>query len=152
MPPNTDFNPTDLKSWAKRTGFNVSGESAAVTGEVGVDRDLETGERAEIESAAEAVDGGGGFKEKRRVRVEPRPSEVELKSKNEGLSSNGNGAANGISAVNGDEGLKKEEGVGPRPRDHADIDWFQEPEEPEIPPGPYKSGLVCGVTESPGYG
>lgn len=148
MPANTDFNPGDLKSWAKRTGFNVSGESAAVRGEVGVDRDLERGVRAEIEPAA-AVDGGG-FKEKRRVRVEPRPTEVELKNKNEGLNSNGNVAANG------DEGLKKKEekdvGPGPRERDHANLDWSPESVEPENPPGPYKSGLVCGVTENPGYG
>lgn len=145
VPANTDFNPRDLKSWAKRTGFSVSGESsAAARSEVGGgDLDLEKGPRAEIETAT----------------VRPKP--------NVGLDLSGNGSAS-IAAVNGgDEGLRKEKrekdagplfgpGIGPgggRGERDLDLDLASELEEHDNEPSGYKkSGLVCGVTENPGYG
>lgn len=161
VPANTDFNPRDLRSWARRTGFNVSGESAVSRGEAatsgvasvgGGDQDLEKGLRTEIESAA----ADEGFKGRRKKK-----SKQEVELKDEGSSLNGDVKESEGSALNlnGGRGMKEEDGGGTGSgsgngggKRDLDLEVFSDTMEPEINPSDYKSGPVCGLTDNPGYG
>lgn len=81
--PNTDHNPRELKSWAKRTGFNFSGES-------------EVSGRSDV---------GGADADKRRNRASPKieidPIPGKSKGKSEGEGEIGLAAVKG-NVVDGD--------------------------------------------------
>ncbi|KAK1276429.1 Nucleobase-ascorbate transporter 11 [Acorus gramineus] len=171
--PNPEHNPRDLKSWAKRTGFNLSGETTASSfGGVSGPIDLEKGPgrrdgsvaKVEIEpilgrrreekrgfDVGSASDSLNGVRREGKlgalgVERERRRvgDELQLGSKDSGLNGGGGNEGSAVgAATNGVGEINKEEEV--------EMDVYSEPREPESPFFYGKPSMKCGVRENPGY-
>ncbi|XP_045800362.1 nucleobase-ascorbate transporter 11-like [Trifolium pratense] len=174
--PKTGYNPRDLRSWAKRTGFvsDYSGE-AGTSGSEKFEPFQQRG-RKENEPKIEidpvvgrmrdnrgieiqpASHGGVGLEENVRKENEPvlalNPDgerKVGMRGNGNGNGSNGNGSnGHGVSAVAPmqDEKYDEENVV----QDEVKVDLFPEGVEPVVDGG-WKgpSELKCGLKENPGF-
>ncbi|KAJ6835528.1 putative nucleobase-ascorbate transporter 11 [Iris pallida] len=135
VPPSTNHDPTDLKSWARRTGFSAnSGESAATR---------DSGEAALLRQEPDPEKSGFPPKpEITRIDIEKEREREKESKRSEGV---GGGGSSGvrvspvIAPVEVEEAFKRD----------VDFEFFSEAEEPT---GNKPAGLVCGLTENPGYG
>ncbi|KAJ0970591.1 hypothetical protein J5N97_018550 [Dioscorea zingiberensis] len=157
--PRTDHNPNELKSWAKRTGFNpnFSGETT-----ISVISERE----AEPEPPAGGLDLEKGTERRRpgsppKAEIEPmlgrrRNNGMEGREKQDDVNAsvnvnrnrNGNGGGAAIAPAASDEDSKKD---GRKFDDEVEINMFSESPEPENPPVYRSPGLKSSLTDKPGY-
>ncbi|XP_020693856.2 nucleobase-ascorbate transporter 11 isoform X1 [Dendrobium catenatum] len=117
--------------------------------------DADIGPAADLDSELAGLKNVGRKfeKEKRRIGVEPEVglkeegrwvgNDLPLRGKGEGKNVNERG--------NGEPAMTMGSGDGEAKKDEVEIDLIADPPEPQIT-APLKSGLMCELTENPGFG
>ncbi|KAF9603124.1 hypothetical protein IFM89_033960 [Coptis chinensis] len=159
--PRTDHSPRELKSWAKKTGFNpnFSGETVSSVSDRDVGVDLEKGSELEGGSSSPKIEidpilgrtredrgsdiepvsrryGGGAVLgiQKKRIGAEPVLDERETQKE--------------VSAITPTEETKKEVN---KDEEQVHIDRFSDDYEPEHRGSGKPSGMKWGLRENPSY-
>ncbi|XP_072986835.1 nucleobase-ascorbate transporter 11 [Typha latifolia] len=177
--PNTEHSPNELRSWAKRTGFNpISGETASVISER--DQDERNDGASAFAAAATAAAPNLALDLEKGLLLRRHRGDGFEKAEIEPVVGRGNGVLRGEKEtkgipvektlprierdktdgldggkINGNEGRV----VAPLAKDESkekeavkvEIELFSDSQEPEDPPVHRPPGLRCGVTENPGF-